>query len=87
MGNFLRRVYAAADRLAQTEVRTVLAVTHGGVVRTMICHLLGLEPCKYVAFDVPYAAMAVIDLFDGKGVLAALERPDVVPDAVEGGHG
>ena len=31
---------------------------------------------KYVAFHVPYAAIAVIDLFEGKGVLAALETLD-----------
>ncbi len=61
---------------SHAEAQTVLAVTHGGVIRTMICHLLGLEPRHYVAFDVPYAALAVIDLFDGKGVLAALERPE-----------
>ncbi len=42
----------------------------------MICHLLGLEPRHYMTFDVPYSALAVIDLFDGKGVLAALERND-----------
>jgi broad specificity phosphatase PhoE len=78
VGDFLARVRAAADRLVHAEAKTVLAVTHGGVIRTMICHLLGLEPCKYVAFGVPYAALAVIDLFDGKGVLAALERPDLV---------
>ena len=78
---FLHRVQVAADRLAQSEAPTVLAVTHGGVVRTMICHFLGLEPRKYVAFDVPYAGMAVIDLFDGKGVLASLERPEAVEDA------
>ena len=71
----------ALDRMPQAQ--TVLAVTHGGVIRTMICHLLGLEPRHYVAFDVPYAALAVIDLFDGKGVLAALERPDTAED----GHG
>ena len=54
----------------------MLAVTHGGVIRTMICHLLGLEPQQYVVFEVPYAALVVIDLFDGKGVLAALERSE-----------
>jgi len=59
----------------------VLAVAHGGVIRTMICHLLGLEPHRYVAFDVPYAALAVIDVFDGRGVLAALERLEVAEDA------
>ena len=59
----------------------MLAVTHGGVIRTMICHLLGLEPRNYLAFDVPYSAMAVIDLFDGRGVLAALVRPEMAEAA------
>ena len=77
---FLCRVRSAAQRLVDAEARIVLAVTHGGVIRTMICHLLGLEHRQYVAFDVPYCGLAVIDLLDGKGVLAALERP-------EGGHG
>ncbi len=76
VGDFLRRVHAVADRLARVEAETVLAVTHGGVIRAMICHLLGLDPQKYVVFDVPYAAVVVINLFDGKGVLAALERPE-----------
>jgi len=73
---FLSRVHAISDRLVQVDASTVLVVTHGGVIRTMICHLLGLEPRKYVAFDVPYAALAVIEIFEGQGVLAALERPD-----------
>lgn len=80
---FLRRVRAAADRLTRAEASTVLAVTHGGVMRAMMCYLLGLEPRHYVAFDAPYAAMAVIDLFGTRGVLAALERPDAAGD----GHG
>ncbi len=81
--SFLGRARAAADRLAHAEASTVLAVTHGGVIRAMICHLLGLEARHYVAFDVPYTAIAVIDLFAGKGVLKTLERPD----AAEVGHG
>jgi alpha-ribazole phosphatase len=80
---FLGRVRAAACRLAHADASTVLAVTHGGVIRAMICHLLGLEARHYLAFDVPYTALAVIDLFDGKGVLTALEQPD----AAEVGHG
>ena len=73
---FLRRVQNAAQRLVESPAQTVLAVSHGGVVRMMICHLLGLELRQYVAFDVPYCGLAVIDLLGGKGVLAALERPE-----------
>jgi alpha-ribazole phosphatase len=75
VGDFLQRVRAAAERLAHSEAETVLVVAHGGVIRTMICLLLGLEPKHYVAFHVPYATLTVVDLFDGKGVLELLEPP------------
>jgi alpha-ribazole phosphatase len=84
LGSFLRRVHAAAERMTHDDSETVLAVTHGGVIRAMICHLLGLEPRQYVLFDVGYAATAVIDLHDGKGVLSALESPDVREDSGNG---
>jgi alpha-ribazole phosphatase len=76
LSDFWQRVCRAADRLARQEAETVLAVTHGGVIRAMICYLLGLEPRQYVLFDVGYAAMAVVDLFDGRGVLAGLWGAD-----------
>jgi alpha-ribazole phosphatase len=68
--NFLARVRQAADRLARDPADTVLAVTHGGAIRAIICHLLGLEPQNYVLFEVDYAAPVVLHLFDGRGVLA-----------------
>jgi alpha-ribazole phosphatase len=72
MQDFGNRVCRAADRLVRQDAETVLAVTHGGVIRAMICHLLGLAPRQYVLFDIGYAATAVVDLFDGRGVLAGL---------------
>jgi alpha-ribazole phosphatase len=80
VGDFLQRVNAAAQRLIHSEPETVLVVAHGGVIRTMICLLLGLEPKHYVSFHVPYATMAVVDLFGGKGVLEALEPPEPMED-------
>jgi len=76
LDGFLRRVRAVADRLIQANSRTVLAVTHGGVIRAMMCHLLGLEPRHFMAFDMPYAALVVLDVFGGKGLLRALEPPE-----------
>ena len=69
LAGFFERVSAAADRLAADDADTVLAVTHGGVIRAMICHLLSLERRHYVLFDVDYAAVVVLRLFDGRGVL------------------
>jgi broad specificity phosphatase PhoE len=56
--------------MARDPADTVLAVTHGGAVRAIICHLLGLEPQHYVLFEVDYAAPVVLHLLDGRGVLA-----------------
>jgi broad specificity phosphatase PhoE len=72
LGGFLARIRRMARRLANDPASTVLAVTHGGVIRMMICHFLGLRPRNYVLFDVAHASCAVIDLFDGKGVLTGL---------------
>ncbi len=80
---FLDRVQGAADRMARDPADTVLAVTHGGAIRAIICHLLGFEPQHYVLFEVDYAAPVVLHLFDGRGVLA-FPAADGAGDA---GHG
>ncbi|HYW79396.1 MAG TPA: histidine phosphatase family protein, partial [Thermoguttaceae bacterium] len=72
LGKFVTRIAQAADRLASDASDTVVAITHGGVIRTMICHLLGLEPKNYLLFDVKPASITTIDLFDGRGVLTGL---------------
>jgi broad specificity phosphatase PhoE len=72
LGGFLARVRRAAKRLADDPASTVLAVTHGGMIRAMICHFLALRPRQYVLFEVAQAACTVIDLFDGRGVLRGL---------------
>ncbi|MHC4404461.1 MAG: histidine phosphatase family protein [Planctomycetota bacterium] len=69
---FVTRVAQAADRLASDASDTVVAVTHGGVIRAMMCHLLGLEPRNYLLFDVKPASVTTINLFDGRGVLTGL---------------
>jgi len=75
LADFLTRVRRAAERLAAEPHGTVLAVTHGGVIRALVCRLLGLPPRSYVAFDVRLASLTTIKLFDGKGVLSGLENP------------
>ena len=69
--------------MARDPADTVLAVTHGGAIRAILCHLLGLDPRNYVLFEVDYAAAVVLHLFDGRGVLA-FPGADASGDA---GHG
>jgi len=72
MQDFLARVRRAAERLAVGEPEPVLAVTHAGVIRAMLCHLLELAPRAYVAFDIAPASLTVVRLFEGKGVLSEM---------------
>jgi broad specificity phosphatase PhoE len=72
--SFTSRINRMADRLAADPADVVMAVTHGGVIRGMICHFLGLVPRRYVLFEVRCATAATITLFDGKGVLSGLNE-------------
>ncbi|MEW6428768.1 MAG: histidine phosphatase family protein [Thermodesulfobacteriota bacterium] len=69
--DFRQRVAAAAVDFCAGAGRTVLAVSHGGVIRTMLCHLLGIDCRNYLMFNVRPASLAVIDVADGYGVLQA----------------
>ena len=84
IGDFRARVAAAATGLAADPADIVLAVCHAGVIREMICHLLGLNGPRGATsgvfsdahlFKVRNATCSTIDLFDGKGVLAGLNLP------------
>jgi broad specificity phosphatase PhoE len=85
MGTFLGRVARAAERLAALPEDRVLVVTHGGVVRGLLCRLLGLSIERYLAFRIDPASLAVVELAPvesrnadgtrGAGVLAALYNP------------
>jgi alpha-ribazole phosphatase/probable phosphoglycerate mutase len=69
---FLARVKETAGRMGGAAEETILAVTHGGVIRAMICHLLGLPDREYVLFDVKRASLTTLEVFEDRGVLTAL---------------
>jgi len=80
LGDFLDRVRRAAGRLAADPAEVVMAVTHGGVIRSALCHLLGLPARNYLLFDVQPAALVGVRLFDGRGVLSEMLTPQEPED-------
>jgi alpha-ribazole phosphatase len=58
---------------ASSSANTVAVVTHGGVIRTMICLALGISPRNYLLFDIQPASLTVLDLFSKGGVLRGLD--------------
>lgn len=64
----LARVTEFFDELAITYAqKKVLLVTHGGVIRCLLSHLLGMSPAYMNRFDVPYASLSRILVFDDQG--------------------
>lgn len=63
-----RRVAQIADELVAVEGRFAV-VAHGGVVRAMVVHLLGLSTTDVWAFHVHNAQFATVRVVDGHGML------------------
>jgi broad specificity phosphatase PhoE len=72
LGDFMERIRRVASFLVSVPEQTVLAVTHAGVIRSLICHYLGLNPRNYVLFNVDYCSLSVLEIFEDKGVLLGL---------------
>lgn len=72
VSHFVSRVSAACRLLCSRRESTVVAVTHSGVIRQMICHYLGLSPTKYLLFDIQCGKVAALDVFGDRGVLVGL---------------
>lgn len=70
--SFLMRVQDFGERAVAEPPRTVIAVTHGGVIRALICYFLGLDPRNYLLFDVKPASVSRIAIYGGRGVLTQL---------------
>ncbi len=71
---FGARIERLGKRLAAIDTETVVVFTHGGVIRALICHFLGLGLRDYLLFDVGLATVTTIHLWDGRGVLAGLSQ-------------
>jgi alpha-ribazole phosphatase len=69
---FLLRVERVATTIVSGPEKTVLVVTHAGVIRALLCHFLGLLPRQYLLFDIQFGSLAILDLFGDKGVLSGL---------------
>ena len=71
LNHFYGRVTRAGDRLAAAEEETVVAFAHGGVIRTLVCHFLGLEFRHFLLFEIGHASVAGLRLSEGRGTLTA----------------
>jgi broad specificity phosphatase PhoE len=67
-----RAVTSVGDIVARHRGRSVLAVSHGGPIRAIVADLLEIPDRAVFRIDVALASVTLIDLWDGRPLLRAL---------------
>ena len=78
IGGFVARVRKAKSLIDSCDDEKILVISHGGVIRTLICLYLGLSADKYLLFEIKAGCYATLSLFSEGGVLTSLNRGEVV---------
>ncbi len=72
VAGFTGRVAEMLDGFRSSEKREIAVITHGGVIRTMVCLALGIDARNYLLFSVHPASLTILDLYPEGGVLSGL---------------
>lgn len=72
VADFCERVGVILELFMTHDAEKIGVVTHGGVIRTLICLALGISVRNYLLFDVQPASLAHLELFDKGGLLKGL---------------
>jgi broad specificity phosphatase PhoE len=74
VADFLNRLKQFQNTLHafRKQEKSLLIVSHGGVIRSLICLLLGLDVEKYLLFEIGYGSWTTVRLFSEGGVLTRL---------------
>jgi alpha-ribazole phosphatase len=62
--NFRKRVEKATVRMINDPAETAVVFTHGGVIRFLICHFLGLPDRNHLSFGIAPASITEIALYE-----------------------
>lgn len=69
---FNKRVAACKILLEQMTEEKILIIAHGGIIRHLLCLLLGLDTEKYLLFEVKSGCVSSVQLYAEGGILTGL---------------
>jgi broad specificity phosphatase PhoE len=70
--DFHKRVAAIMQMLFEDNSNRILLVTHGGIIRHLLCLCLGIPLDKYLVFDVQPGSYTSLLLYPDGGVLTGM---------------
>jgi len=71
---FQERIAVFWERLKSMPEDAFLLTTHGGVIRGLICLLLGLSISHYPLFQVKPGSLSTVEVFGGRGILGGFNE-------------
>ena len=74
IGAFLARINEIRQMIADEPAEKLLVISHGGVIRQLICSFLGLGPDRHLAFEIQPGLCSIIDIHPQGGVLVGLNQ-------------
>ncbi len=72
--DFRARVSGFSRQLYDLKSKTILIISHGGVIRHLICALLNISFENYLYFKIDYCRFALLNLYSEGGILIGLNR-------------
>lgn len=72
VGSFLHRIHGVGQKIIASQEKTTLLISHGGVIRTLLCYLLNLAPSDFLLFQIDKGRFVTMNLFSEGGVLTGL---------------
>jgi len=77
--NFHQRIRGVIKLIKKSPAREIMILSHGGLIRTLLCFLLGMSTKHFLSFDIRYASIAVVRMKEKKAVLQSLSLPPKDP--------
>ena len=74
LSDFHDRVSDFAQQMYDFDGKNILIISHGGVIRHLICKLLNISFDNYLYFKIDYCKFGLLDLYSEGGVLTGLNR-------------
>ena len=74
LSDFRDRVTDFAQQLYDIDGKNIFIISHGGVIRHLICKLLNISYDNYLYFKIDYCRFVLLDLHSEGGVLTGLNK-------------
>lgn len=78
IGGFLDRIREVKSCIDSCDDEKILVISHGGVIRTLICLYLGLSAGNYLLFEIKAGCYATLSLYSDGGVLTSLNCGEMI---------